>query len=390
MITREDVEKGLAQRQFCLYYQPKYSLGANRIEGSEALIRWRQPDGTLRQPGEFLPLAARSGLMRDISAYIIEALLADLALLVPAGLAPVSFNLTAADLEDGALTARLLDVLARQDVAPGQLEVELTEDDALGCSDTVLANVQRLRDGGIGLAMDDYGIGYSSVDTLSKWPFSTIKIDQGLVGRMLVSDKSAGIVRSAIRMAHELGIETVAEGVETDAQLRMLLEAGCGKVQGYLISKPVPLADIAGLEALGQQCRILPVGTIHMAIVDHVQWRKQLVQYAIEMSKLAADAPERQSQLPFCMAGHNCLLVRWYYGDGRVFEPLAGFGAIGEALDDMARVSQTLVENIRAGARLGDIAPLVDEIRVISLDMLDVLTRLETSALAGLDRQAMH
>lgn len=178
MITVRDIEAGLAQHQFCLYYQPKYSLAGNRIEGSEALIRWRQPDDTLRQPGEFIPLASRSRLIRKISAYIVEELLAALPLLAPAGFTPASFNLTAGDFEDSILTGRLLEALAAHEVAPGQVEVELFEDSLLAHSETVLANVQQLCDGGIGMAMDDYGIGYSSVDTLSKWPFSTIRIDQ--------------------------------------------------------------------------------------------------------------------------------------------------------------------------------------------------------------------
>lgn len=390
MITVQDIEAGLAQHQFCLYYQPKYSLAGNRIEGSEALIRWRQPDDTLRQPGEFIALASRSGLIRKISAYIVEELLAALPLLAPAGFTPASFNLTAGDFEDGLLTGRLLAALAAHEVAPGQVEVELTEDSVLAYSDTMLANVQQLCDGGIGLAMDDYGIGYSSVDTLSKWPFSTIKIDQGLIGRMLVSDKSARIVHSAIRMAHELDIDSVAEGVETEAQLRFLLEAGCGKVQGYLISRPLPLADLATLGLGGVQSRSLPVGQIHMAIVDHIQWRKQLVQYAITMANLPADAPERQSQMPFCMAGHNCLLVRWYHGDGQVFERMPGFSRIGVALVDMAKVSQQLVAGIHAGAGPNDIADLIGEIQQISQDMLDVLTTLETNTMAGLDQWAVH
>lgn len=390
MITVQDIEVGLTQHQFCLYYQPKYSLAGNRIDGSEALIRWRQPDGTLRLPGEFIALASRSALIRKISAYIVEELLTDLSLLMPPGFTPVSCNLTAADFEDGLLTGRLLDALAALEVAPGQVEVELTEGDALSCSDTVLANVQRLRDGGVGLAMDDYGIGYSSVDTLSKWPFSTIKIDQGLIGRMLVSDKSARIVHSAIRLAHELDIDTVAEGVETEAQLRFLLEAGCGKVQGYLISRPLPLTDLATLDPAGGQGRSLPIGQIHMAIVDHIQWRKQLVQYAITMANLPADAPERQSQMPSCTAGHNCMMVRWYRGDGHAFERMPGYRGIGFALADMAKVSQQLVAGIRAGARPDDVANLIGEIQLISLGMLDVLLTLETSTMAGLDQQAAH
>lgn len=388
MITAQDIEAGLKRQQFCLYYQPKYSLADNRIEGSEALIRWPQPGGTVRQPGEFIGLASKTDLIKRISAYIVEELFDELPLLEPAGLTPVSFNLTAADLSDEVLTGRLLAALRTDKLAPGQVEVELTEHDALADSSAVLANVKQLRSGGIGLAMDDYGVGYSSVDTLSKWPFSTIKIDQGLIGRMLDSDKAARIVNSAIRMAHELELGCVAEGVETEAQLRYLLGAGCGKVQGYLISRPLPLADLATLNLGSGPAQGLPVGQIHLAIVDHVQWRKQLVQYAITMSKLAPDAPERQSEMPFCMAGHNCLLVRWYRGDGQVFLPMPGFDAIAVALDEMAQVSGRIVSGIRAGAGPADVKGLIAEIHRISLSMLEVLTELETEAMAGTARQA--
>jgi hypothetical protein len=191
-------------------------------------------------------------------------------------------------------------------------------------------------------------------------------------------------------MGHELEIETVAEGVETEAQLRYLLEAGCGKVQGYLISRPLPLADLATLDPGSGRAGSLPVGQVHMAIVDHVQWRKQLVHYAVTMSNLPPDAPERQSQMPFCMAGHNCLLVRWYRGDGQVFEQLPGFDGIGTALADMAGVSERMVAGIRAGAGPADVRILIDEIQRISLNMLDVLTALETEAMTGAARQTSH
>ena len=114
------------------------------------------------------------------------------------------------------------------------------------------------------------------------------------------------------------------------------------------------------------------------------------MQYAITMANLPADAPERQSQMPFCMAGHNCLLVRWYHGDGQAFERTPGFSRIGVALADMARVSEQLVTRIHAGAGPRDIADLIDEIQRISLDMLDVLTTLETNTMAGLDQKAVH
>jgi hypothetical protein len=159
----------------------------------------------------------------------------------------------------------------------------------------VLSNIRALSDAGVGLAMDDYGIGYSSMDTLSQWPFTTIKLDQGIVERMLDSSKNATIVRSSIRLAHELGLEVVAEGVETLPQHDFLVEAGCRIAQGYLLSRPLPLDEFKAFCAHPSRCRGLPVGLVHMAIVDHVQWRREMASYAIQRSGLPSDSPLRPS-----------------------------------------------------------------------------------------------
>lgn len=386
MLSTKDIELGLLDKQFCLFYQPKLSLASNRIHGSEALIRWRLADGAIVPPSEFIPLAAQSFLIREISDYIVTELFAELPALHKAGLTPVSFNLTARDFQDEKLTRRLLAAFDAGEVAPAQIEIEITEGDALDDDEIVLHNVRDLRAAGVGLAMDDYGVGYSSVDTLSRWPFSCIKIDQGLIRRMLASDKNARIVLSAIRMAHELNLDVVAEGVEADSQLRFLLEAGCRKVQGYLISKPLSLDEVAGLDSAADIPSQLPVGEIHMAIIDQIQWRKHLISKTLKLATLPSDAPEREHAYMDAISdtNHRCMLLRWYRNGGRVFSHLPNYAGIGAALEFMNDIGTEIMERIRAGETLEDLQELIGALQQGSIDMLDALTTMEDSVLSTL------
>jgi EAL domain-containing protein (putative c-di-GMP-specific phosphodiesterase class I) len=231
-ITGDDVAAALRKREFVLHYQPKSSLFTNRIVGAEALARWPRPDGSVLRPASFMGGAERCGLLGELSLQLLPQLVHDL---VAGGLDTdlcVSFNVTAQDFHDDDLNNAIFDAIAGQHLAPSCLELEITETQALGAGVHVLERVDALGAAGVGLAMDDYGVGYSNIDTLSLWPFTTIKLDQGIVARMLGSRKNATIVRSSIRLGHELGLNVVAEGVETKQQHDFLVEAGCELMQG--------------------------------------------------------------------------------------------------------------------------------------------------------------
>ena len=384
MITAQDIEAGLGARQFQLYYQPKFSVAHGEVCGSEALVRWCPPGGAVICPGAFLPVAQRAGLWPTMSAYIIERLFEDMAVLGPTRFAPVSFNTVASDFEDDAVSGQILAALAATGIAPEALEIEITEHHALSCAPRVFANIGRLRATGLGLAMDDYGLGYSSVDTLSKWPFTSIKLDQGLVQRMLDSDKNAGIVRSAIRMAHELDIGLVAEGVETAAQYHFLVEAGCTRMQGYLISRPLALAALITHQRFAP-CQVsLAVGLVHMAIVDHIQWRRKMVAYTLRHAGEPADSPQRAATDFPVLQCDQCQIGRWYRNEGAALAGSPTFAVSDRAHQRLHAIGAELVACIRAGADRDQVRPMLGLLQQTSLELLGSLLSLEDLGLATL------
>lgn len=376
-VTADAIAAGLNNREFVLYYQPKVSLISTGITGAEALVRWHRRDGAVLSAADFIPVAQQSGLLRPLTLQLFPQLVSDLAGSGLENLFRVSFNVSSCDLEERSLTALILDALASGRLPPAALELEITETQALQAAPCVLRNVQALTEAGIGLAMDDFGIGYSSIDTLSQWPFTSIKLDQGIVERMLASPKNATIVRSSIRLGHELGMEVVAEGVETVAQHDFLVEAGCGVAQGFLISRALPLDQFKAFCAAAGKCRGLPVGLVHMAIVDHVQWRRQMASFAIRRACLPPEAPLRQSDGHPTLCITKCALGRWYFGEGRYFAGTPMYHALDAPHRRLHEIGARIVKRIRAGACQADIAPLMLELKQVSLILIGLLEDIE-------------
>jgi EAL domain-containing protein (putative c-di-GMP-specific phosphodiesterase class I) len=382
-VTEREIAEGLRNDEFILYYQPKSSLMTNRIVGAEALARWRRADGSLVPPGVFIPVAERSTLIKDLTLQLLPKLIEDVTDKRMSEDLCVSFNVTARDLEDGILTQRILDAIVHG-LPSSAVELELTETQALQGGARVLANVQELAEAGVGLSMDDYGTGYSSMDTLSQWPFTSIKLDQGIVGRMLNSPKNATIVRSSIRLGHELGLNVIAEGVEAPEQHDFLVEAGCRVAQGYLVSRPLPLEEFEVFRHNIGTCRGMPIGLVHMAIVDHVQWRRQMVSYAIQRCALPSDSPVRQMAGFPPLSVTQCALGKWYIGEGRYFVDNPMYLAIDEPHHALHDVGDRIVARVQGGASLPDMVPLLYELKQVSTTLLRLLEDLEDAGLEAL------
>jgi EAL domain-containing protein (putative c-di-GMP-specific phosphodiesterase class I) len=383
-VTTTEIIQGLRDSEFILHYQPKASLISNRIVGAEALARWQRSDGVLLPPGAFIAIAERSGLINSLTLQLLPKLIEDLGTRGIGSDMCVSFNVTAPDLEDDVLTRQILDNVSSGRLRPDSLELEITETQAMQAGHRVLRNVEALAEAGVGLAMDDYGVGYSSMDTLSQWPFTSIKLDQGIVSRMLHSSKNATIVRSSIRLGHELGLNVVAEGVEDPAQHDFLVEAGCQIAQGYLVSRPLPLEEFEVFWHNIGKCRGMPIGLVHMAIVDHVQWRRQMVSYAIQRSALPPDSPVRlmDGYPPLCLT--KCALGKWYIGEGRYFADTAMYQAIDAPHRALHDVGGQIVGHIRTGSDLSAIVPLLYELKQVSTTLIRLLEDLEDAGLESL------
>jgi diguanylate cyclase (GGDEF)-like protein/PAS domain S-box-containing protein len=236
------LRKALERNELSLVYQPKLSLLDERITGVEALLRWRSGDLGDVAPGVFVPIAEETGQIIEIGNWVVAQACAQLARWRDAGMADItmSINISVAQLLRGDLIRRLCDVLAEHDIAPHQLELELTESMVMANAEQSITTLRRLKAIGVTLAIDDFGTGYSSLSYLKRLPIDTLKIDKEFVGDITTDPDDEAITATVIAMAHSLGLNVVAEGVERAEQLEYLREQDCDEVQGHWLSWPLP------------------------------------------------------------------------------------------------------------------------------------------------------
>ena len=240
------LRNALEREQFVLHYQPQIELATGRVVGVEALLRWRHPELGMVAPNRFIALAEDTGLIVPIGAWVMREACAQMQSWQAAGLGPLrlAVNLSARQFNEPNLVASIADVLRDTGLAPGCLELELTE--SLFMHDVALA-VSQLHDMkalGVQLSIDDFGTGYSSFAYLRTFPIDVLKIDRSFVGDVASDHDDAAIVVSIIALAHNLKLRVVAEGVETAAQLDYLRRHGCDEAQGYYFSHPLPADEV--------------------------------------------------------------------------------------------------------------------------------------------------
>jgi diguanylate cyclase (GGDEF)-like protein/hemerythrin-like metal-binding protein/PAS domain S-box-containing protein len=242
----DEIRQGLKRNEFVLYYQPKVQLHTGHVIGFEALIRWQHPTQGLLPPGAFIGLLSEQGLAITLGDWVIEHALAQLADWQAQGLQTnVSINIDAMQLLDPDFADRLQTQLRQQpSVSPKQLELEILETGALENMAHVSALIARLKSMGLECALDDFGTGYSSLTFLKQLAAQTLKIDQSFVRGMLDDTEHATIVNSVLGLARNFARKALAEGVETEAHGRSLIEFGCELGQGYAIARPMPAADV--------------------------------------------------------------------------------------------------------------------------------------------------
>lgn len=243
--TATELAQAAASRQLELYYQPLVDLRNNRIVGAEALLRWRHPSLGLLPPGQFIPLAESSGLMPAIGTWVLCEACRQMREWQALAWQPFRLAVNVSASQVGPMfDAEIQRVLTDADLPAECLEIELTESVAFG-NPALFATFDALRALGVHFAADDFGTGYSCLQHLKCCPITTLKIDQSFIARLPDDTRDQCIVRAVIQLAHGLGMEVVAEGVETPDSLAWLRQAGCDTVQGFLFAKPVPAAAFA-------------------------------------------------------------------------------------------------------------------------------------------------
>ncbi|SNC62294.1 diguanylate cyclase (GGDEF) domain-containing protein [Marinobacter sp. es.048] len=249
----KDLSQALANNEFVLFYQPQLNLDTGEMQSVEALIRWRHPRRGLLPPVEFIPLAEESGRITDIGRWVVMAACRQLAAWkgTPQEGLRIAVNLSGRELDDEDLVDHIREALAAENVPADRLEVELTEEIFIQNIEHNRNQLSRLHQLGVHLAIDDFGVGYSSLGYLRDFPVDLLKIDRSFITEVTERHDDAVITRAVINLAHNLGIEVVAEGVETEEQLSFLKNHRCNFAQGYLISRPIPVADLEQALASG-------------------------------------------------------------------------------------------------------------------------------------------
>jgi diguanylate cyclase (GGDEF)-like protein/PAS domain S-box-containing protein len=244
-----DLRRAIDNDQLELHYQPIMWLEGNQIVGVEALVRWRRPDGTLVPPGDFIPVAEETGLIRPIGRWVLHEACRQLArwrsdLPQAAGLS-MSVNVSARQLQDASIVEDVESALRETGLDPGSLILELTESAVAEHIEGASATLQQLRWMSVQLAMDDFGTGYSSLSSLSRMPLDILKIDQSFVARLDQDAEGRAIVYAIVSLATALGIRVTGEGIETPSQLATLMELDCNHGQGFLLGRPAPPDELA-------------------------------------------------------------------------------------------------------------------------------------------------
>jgi diguanylate cyclase (GGDEF)-like protein len=239
----------LNRNEFVLHFQPRFELGSGTLCGLEALLRWYSPEQGLLLPGTFLPVLEDSGLILNVGEWVMAEVCTQVRLWQSAGIRvpPVAINISAKQFRQRDLHAVLDKVLSHTGVATSRLEFELTEAALMAEAELAPERLRRLRGRGLKVALDDFGTGYASLTHLRRLPLDAVKIDRSLVRNVPGDAQDATVVAAIIDLAHSLKLRTVAEGVETCAQLDFLRRHGCDEAQGYLLARPMPCEDAGRL-----------------------------------------------------------------------------------------------------------------------------------------------
>ncbi|MFC7299862.1 putative bifunctional diguanylate cyclase/phosphodiesterase [Herminiimonas aquatilis] len=248
-VMESDLRKALATNQLVLHFQPQ--VGNNgRIVGAEALLRWQHPVKGMISPADFIPLAEQTGLILPIGHWVLGTACAQL---MAWAKNPVSANLhlavnvSALQFKQPDYVSQVISILERSNIDPTLLTLELTESMLVNDVSDIIAKMKSLKTKGVRFSLDDFGTGYSSLSYLKKLPIDQLKIDQSFVRDMLKDSNDVAIVRTVVGLARNLKLDVIAEGVETEGQRQFLADLGCHSFQGYLLSRPVPIAEFEGV-----------------------------------------------------------------------------------------------------------------------------------------------
>lgn len=243
------METALAEKQFVVYYQPKYSLKDDSMAGAEALVRWIHPEWGFMSPGEFIPLFEKNGFIRRLDEYVWERVCENLCEWKNNGYKsyPVSVNVSRTDIYKSQIVDVFCGLVEKYDIDPSCLHLEITESAYTENPEQIISTVEKLRSKGFFIEMDDFGSGYSSLNMLGQMSLDVMKLDMQFIRNEMAKPADQTLLNAVIDMAHTLNLEVVAEGVETAEQMERLKTMNCDIAQGYYYAKPCPASEYEAL-----------------------------------------------------------------------------------------------------------------------------------------------
>lgn len=249
MHLESSLRHALERGEFLLYYQPKLGAGSGAVCGAEALLRWKHPQRGLVSPAEFIPVLEETGLILPVGLWVLQTACAQMRTWQDAGLpiTPIAINLSARQFQQADLAERVRQILESSKISPTMIELELTESMLMHDPQQAAQTLTQLKQIGVRLSVDDFGTGYSSLSYLKQFPLDTLKIDRTFINNIPHDADDVAIALAIINLAHNLDLEVVAEGVETEHQAHFLVKQGCDMLQGFCFSKPVDAHAFAGL-----------------------------------------------------------------------------------------------------------------------------------------------
>lgn len=240
------LRRALKEKQFVLYYQPKVAVDTGKVVGMEALLRWIHPERGLVPPDKFLPFLEETGLIVPVGEWVLHQACRDAQHWVEDGLPPlrVSVNISSLQFRSDVLVEQVRGALAESGLEPQRLELELTESLLVENTDSAVDLLSALKKLGVYLSIDDFGTGYSSLSYLKQFPVDALKIDRSFIRDLVSNHKDAAITSAITALAHSLSLGVIAEGVENSEQLQFLRAKGCHEIQGYMVSRPLPINEV--------------------------------------------------------------------------------------------------------------------------------------------------
>ncbi len=276
-LTIKDLSNAIINDEFLFFYQPILSLETGKIDSVEALIRWKKDNGELVQPDNFIPYAEQTGFIVEITKAMIPHFLEDLKKIHQQDKTIVaSLNISSADMLQKEFVPGFLKLVNDSGIDHSKIKIELTESSAMELSTERLMDIAELKSNGIELAIDDFGTGHATFQKLKNLPFDTLKIDRTMTSQAMSTPDGLTLLDHSINLAHQLNMDSVAEGVETDSLMKYLMGVGCQYIQGYYISKPLELSSFIEFINTKGLWDTMKHGQIYKAILDFTDWERKV------------------------------------------------------------------------------------------------------------------